>query len=547
MQMQNTALVSDIRRLAFISSRTRDWVILAALLVLALAIRLAFFNGPFGSDDLVYLNRAVQISEGIWTSANYNGALRYGFNIPAGFLMYLFGVNVISANLWPLFCSIVEIVAVYVLASSLWGRRAALYATLILAFMPLHVASSTRIHADPVVACFLTLSFVFFYFAQQHGLRWLYFLAGVAMGFVFWAKELAVVTLLAFIFYPFIWGKFDPRWIYVVSGGIVMLLGHFALMSFIAGDPFHAFKVVMRQVSQSFIQGGDVAEDGVWYYFKYLFVDIKHIGLAGIVASLSILLPVLVRHRSQKISSGTAYVIFWLLALLGILSFMPVSLEPLKFVMKQSNYLTLFLAPLALLAGYYVASLPRRAGLVILATILGAGFFLAGMEQQAYRTFTSNSKAAVDFANNNPGTPIVGSNNNGNIAAVYSTLNQDRILAESIRYMGDMPHNIPAGSVLDKKIPGFAILDKETMGWGKNAVSLGNPPSCWETIGHLVPTGFGLGKSLLEVPQVFISFLPEALQLRLRLQLEKISQPGLAVVYRVNMADFWCERENTLN
>lgn len=547
MQMQNTASVTGAPRLAFISSKTGDGAILAALLVLALAIRLAFFNGPFGSDDLVYLNRAVQISEGIWTSANYNGALRYGFNIPAGFLMYLFGVNVISANLWPLLCSVAEIAAVYVLASNLWGRRAALYATLILAFMPLHVASSTRIHADPVVACFLTLSFVLFYFAQQRKMPWLYFLTGITMGFVFWAKELAVVTLLAFIFYPFIWRKFEPRWIYVVSGGVVMLLGHFALMSFIAGDAFHAFKVVTRQVSHSFIQGGDVAEDGVWYYFKYLFVDIKHIGLAGIAAALSILLSVLVRYRSQKISSGMAYVIFWLLALLGILSFMPVSLEPLKFVMKQSNYLTLFLAPLALLAGYLVASLPRRMGFVILAIMLGAGFFLAGMEQQAYRTFTSNSKAVVDFANQNPGTPIVGSNNNGNIAAVYSTLNQDRILAESIRYMGDMPHNIAADNVLRKKTPGFAVLDKETMGWGKNAVPLGNPPSCWEVVGPLVPTGFGLGKSLLEIPPVFISVLPDALQWRLKSQLEKISQPGPAVVYRVNMEDFWCERENAAN
>ena len=135
---------------------------LIALLVLATLLRFAFFNGPYGSDDLIYLGRSVQIAQGDWESANYNGALRYGFNIPAGFFIYLFGINIVSANLWPLTCSIAEIAAVYFLAFHLWGRRPALYAALILAFIPLHVASATRIHADPVVAFFLSSSFVFF-------------------------------------------------------------------------------------------------------------------------------------------------------------------------------------------------------------------------------------------------------------------------------------------------------------------------------------------------------------------------------------------------
>src|SRR5215467_13068169 len=70
-----------------------QWMVLFALLVFSAMLRVASFNGPLGSDDVVYLGRAVEISNGVWSSANYNGSLRYGFNIPAGFIIYLLGLS----------------------------------------------------------------------------------------------------------------------------------------------------------------------------------------------------------------------------------------------------------------------------------------------------------------------------------------------------------------------------------------------------------------------------------------------------------------------
>lgn len=514
----------------------RDWLLLAGLLALAASLRLAFFNGAFGSDDLVYLQRSAQIAQGVWSSANYNGALRYGFNIPAGFFMYLFGINLLAANLWPLLCSLTEIAAVYLLARVLWNRPAALCAGLILAFMPLHVAAATRIHADPVVASFLTLSFVAFYFARQYRTRWLYFLTGIAMGLVFWTKELAAVTLFAFLFYPLVWRKIEPRWAYVVGGGLFMLLSHFALMGVIAGDPLHAFKVVLHQVNASFIGGADPAEDGAWYYFRYLFVDVKHIWLAGMLAAWAVLGFAFSRRRR---GTGTAYVIFWLLALLGVLSFIPVSLSPLKLAMKQSNYLTLFLAPLALLSGYLIVTIPRLAGVPILILTLAGGLILAGLEQQAYRVFTSNSKAALDFAKRNPGPQIVGSNNNGNIAAIYAMLEPGAALATRFRYMSDLARraepDAPAMQV-------FALLDNETMGWGRGAVVLETAPACWTMLETLAPAGFGLGRPMLGMLTSATGLFPDALRERMKRPLEKLAEPRPARIYRADLSDFWCQR-----
>lgn len=530
---------------------TSDWCILSALLLLALILRLAFFNGAFGSDDLVYLNRSVQVSQGLWSSANYNGALRYGFNIPAGFLMYLFGVNELAANLWPLFCSLAEIALVYVFALSQWGRRAALYAALVLAFMPLHVAVATRIHADPVVACFLTLSFILFYFAQMQRSRALFFFCGIAMGLVFWTKELAVVALLAFIAYPLIWRQLEARWLYLLGGGLCMLVCHLALMNFIAGDPLHAFKVVAGQVNHSFIEGGDAAEDGAWFYFKYLFLDIKHTFLAGILAAVAVLgiglcwcLSLNLRRgrlHSLPLDAGTAYTLFWMVTLLGLLSFFPVSLTPFKLIMKQSNYLTLFLAPLALLAGYQIDKMRHRQGLMVLSITLAGSFFLAGLEQQAYRVFTSNSKAVLGFARRHPGAMLVGSNNNGNIAAMDAMFHQDHPV--NFRYMSDLPQR--SNSVSTAANAAFAVIDQQTMGWGKHALSLAMAPDCWLKLATLEPDGFGLALPMIQMLTPAAAWLPSALGRRAQSVFQQLSRPAPAIVYRVNMANFWCQKNDS--
>lgn len=516
--------------------KRHSWLILIGLLVLAATLRLVFFNGAFGSDDLVYLNRSVQISEGVWSSANYNGALRYGFNIPAGFFIYLFGANILAANLWPLLCSLIEIAATYFFAFVLWGKQVALYATLMLVFMPLHVASATRIHADPVVACFLTLSFVVFYFAEQKRSRWLYFFCGINMGLVFWAKELAVVTLFAFLLYPLVLRKFDVRWIYVVYGGLIMLLGHFILMLIVSGDHLHALKIVLNQMRRSFIFGMDPAEDGAWYYFKYLFVDVKHIWIAGGLATFSVFAFVVNR---QRLSVEMTYVVFWLLALIGVLSFLPVSLSPLKLVMKQSNYLTLFLTPLALLAGYSVSLFPTSGKAAVLVFTLVGGLILAGLEQQAYRIFTSNSKAAVEFSKLHVGMPIFGSNNNGNIAAIYAIFDGNRSSIRRFRYMSELPHHdVQEASAMTV----FVLLDFETMTWGKDAVILERAPACWKMVEALVPTGFGLSQSLIHLFDLALELVPHAIRYRLKLYIEEIEQPRPAFVYEANLSNFWCEQ-----
>jgi hypothetical protein len=80
------------------------------------------------------------------------------------------------------------------------------------------------------------------------------------------------------------------------------------------------------------------------------------------------------------------------------------------------------------------------------------------------------------------------------------------------------------------------------MKWGKNDIAFAKPPACWKIIEQLVPTGFGLGKSLTQMLSMPVSMSPEPIRNLLQPRLEQIFQPSPAAVYQVNMNDFWCEQ-----
>ena len=539
----------------------RLWQQLAVPLLIvaaAAAVRFLFWNGPLGSDDVVYLRRSLDVASGEWSTANYNGALRYGFNIPAGTLLRVLGTNDFTVNLWPLFCSLAEIGVVYAFARELWGTRAAATSALILAFVPLHIASATRIHADPVVALFVTLSFTLFYWAERRQSRWLFFWTGIAMGAVFWTKELAIVALVPLIAYPLLWRRLRIRWLYVVAGGGAMLVAHLVLMYVITGDPLHLFKVVTGQVSRDFI-GKGAGEDAAGYYLRYLFLDIKHTWIVAFLACAGIALFVRARWRGAASGDGTtvstagsfgggsrafdregtSFVLFWCIGMLLVLSIMPVSLSPLRFVMKQSNYLTLFLAPVALLAGWFTASLAPRLGLAVIGLVIVGGVLLGAFEQQAYRVVTSNSKAALALLDAYPQATIYGTSNNSNIAAYQSM----------IEGVPSIEHRVDTYSALakSKKPPEdrggerLVVLDRETWNWGGNSMPVERIPPCWSIRGDLVPTGFGWGRSVVLALDGVATLAPSRLGAPVRRALGAIANPLPATVYAVDSTIAECD------
>ncbi len=503
--------------------------VLFLILLLSFLIRIVFFNGPIGSDEIVYLNRSLDVAHGYWTSANYNGALRYGYNIPTALIISIFGLNMFTANLWPLICSLTEILAIVLFTWKYIGNKAAIFTGLFIAFIPLHVAVSTRLHADPVVSMFLTLSFIYFYKAENESKKSNYFITGILLGCMFWVKELSALTFFAFLIYPICYKKLRFEWIYLFIGGILMVLAHFALMQFISGDPFHAIKTVIGQMKNSFI-GANTGEDNPWYYFHYLFLDIKHTWLAPLYALSGLFfLRTLI---FTKDNNALKYTFFWLTSLLLVLSFFPVSISPLKFAMKQSNYISLFLAPIAIIAGTTMSVLPNKAAFPLMFLAISGGFALSALEQQDYQVFTANSRALLAFSDSHPEHEIYGSVNNGRIACFYQTLNDKSCEDLKIHDFSEIPAPLPNNVNRDV----FAVIDRQTLGWGIHDVKIDKVPACWHEFSTVSPARTGNSHFVIDL----ILPITKLLSSGLTDKIQALQYPKPAKIYSADIANLWC-------
>lgn len=512
-----------------------EWGVLAALIALATLWRLVVFNGPLGSDDVVYFARALDVSQGAWSSANYNGALRYGFNIPAGLMLSLFGRGEFQLNLWPLLCSLTEIGLVWWFCRKHFGATAALLAAVLLLVTPTHVATATRLHADAVANCFLTMAFVLFLESENSRSRLLAFLAGLSMGAVFWVKELLGLALLTFLLWPLVSRKFESRWLWVVAGGLTMLLGHFLLMQIIAGDPLHAFRTVFGQISRSFIGQND-GQDGAFYYLYYMLLDIRHTALLGPLALAGIVIGFRSRKPSTEVSPF-GQTVFWLLALLAVLSLFPVSLSPFRLAMKQSNYLGLFLAPMAILAGIALAQVRTGLRRILVAVMVLLSIPLCMLEQQSYRTFVANSRGVVEFAKAHPLDVILGTANTYNLAAIDAYSRNDHTFLNRFMHLtkqADTLPQVPPGGRL------IVVEDRETLYHNGENHPMSPVPACWTKLSEVTPAGLGFSSRFAAWAGQAASHLP-AIGGPLQAKLNAISRPQPATLWQAPTDDLWCK------
>lgn len=525
-----------------------EGVTLSLIMLLALGIRIALFNGAFGSDDNVYYERALDVARGEWSSANYNGALRYGFNIPAGLLSAVFGTSLMAVNMWPLLCSLAEILAVYWFAAALGGKRMAITAAVLLSCAPLHVSVATRIHADPVVAAFLTFGVVLTYFGWRDRRAGLLFVGGLSLGGVFWAKELAAVTYFGLL--PLLW-FFRGRWreaAIVIGGLVLMLLGHGLLMIAIAGHPLHLVSTVLTSLQLNFIKAG-AGEDAALYYLRYLVFDIRHtgllgwLGLAGVLGlALTLSRPALPnRSVADESRSAAAFLLVWLLGLLLILSVFPVSLSPLRFTMKQSNYISLFLAPLVISAAYCLSRMSGRSSRITVLAACSIGLALAALQQADYRAFTANGKAAALWAERHSEALLLGSKSNANVAALWLRAQRGGAVLAPVATLANWPL---AGSVLPAPVTGgrelYVMYEPLTMSWPNTRPPVRGPLACWDPVLKITPVDLGLGNRFATAIARVLSVARVGPADRAAAILARLGQPDPVQVFRIDGGDPWC-------
>jgi 4-amino-4-deoxy-L-arabinose transferase-like glycosyltransferase len=456
----------------------------------AIAVRVAFFTGFFGSDEVVYVTSALKILQGEWPVSGYIGAIRQGVNAPIALSMAIFGVNEPAAALWAFLASVAEVVLVYVVGRDLVGRAGALFAALFLALLPLHAHLAGRLMADAPLALFITLTFLLFWKAERSTDRGVFFLCGVAAGAVFWIKESVIIFLAVLAAYPFVFRTWNPRWVWIAAGAALMVGANCLFFWAMAGHPLHVF-VVIKTATDRFIETGDWATSP-WYYLRYLFLDVRHTWLLGPLALAAVLR---FAHRRAMLEPaerrGVGFALFWAGGLLLFFSLFFVSVAPLKFISKQTNYMTIFMAPLCLLAGWWVGSLRAPARAVVLAAFALGAVPLLALERLAIENFAANSKATVEYARRHPDAMVYGPKNAYMAGQYYDAIFVRRDLGPPrlVELLDEAPGFARAGTVRrGGRSEAVGVVDLQTIGWGRDAIRrLSDVPSCWQRIGQLDP------------------------------------------------------------
>ena len=507
----------------------RLWIAVAVVLLFSLVQRLYFYTGFYGSDEVTYVEAAVRAMNGDYSLTTYIGSLRYGFQLPIAGLMYLFGQTEAVANLWTLICSMAEITLVVVIGSQIIGFRAALLAGLLLGTLPLHVHYAGRMMADTPLAFFMTTTFLLFWLGLQRGRARYFFAAGLAAGVVLWIKESTVVFLVIFLTFPLVFRTWNWRWAWMLLGFSLMLGANLLFFNQVAADPFYAFRIAGGTVSR--YSGGDVRFSSVFdstlFYPHYLFVKLYHTWMVGYLALAGVFVWARVRYQRVPSTESAGYVIWWCFGMTILFSCLPVSLEPLKLITKQVNYMLMFMAPLALLGGLALARLRGRRLALALAVVVLPAAVLSAMERNVIEVFTANSKATVTLAKAHPGMVVHGASG-ARRAAIFDALVAPQGAHVRIASM--------SGAIEDVGLtgPAYVVFDSETAGWGYSRDwALDRVPGCWVSGGVLN------AKPALVMPWVFEWFqaaarmMPSQVGDKLARRMESLTMQKPAYIFRV--------------
>ncbi len=527
------------------------WAVLAVV-AFALLLRMVFYTGYFGSDEVTYVESGFKLLSGDWQVSDYVGANRYGVNLPIAAFGALFGRHEWSAAAYSMLCSLAEIALVAGMGRRLVGDRAALLAALILACLPTHVHLAGRIMADAPLSLAITASFLYFFDGElraqgserdrrngREGRR-SYLIAGCAAGLTFWIKPAAMIYLAVFLLYPLFFRRFDLRWVWMVLGFAVVVAANNLLFLILTGDALYLFKAMKSRQASGYLEAEAVLgaiKDSPLYYPNHLLFKMHHTWLLGHLALLGLVLWIRARLKSDGRASGAGltYVVFWSIGLLAVLSLLVISWSPLMFVPKQTNYMLMFTTPLALLAGHVVAHLQGARLAAALTLVLVPSVLLAALHQSVVHVFTANSKAAVAFAAARPQAAVF-ANTNPHRAAMFHNLVRPEDPPVQI---GSMAELSALGSAASKGAAGrqerFVILDQTTLAWASSEPirRLEDAPACWTVHSSLQPIVHGPGWHLQIGLQKLADGLPAGLGAEAVARWRKQASPQRAVVYRV--------------
>src|SRR5262249_33310215 len=208
-------------------------------------------------------------------------------------------------------------------------------------------------------------------------------------------------------------------------------------------------------------------------------------------------------------------------------------LRPLTFIFKQTNYMLIFLAPFALLAGYFMTFLPRALRVACLALFISGSLVLAALEQQTILVFTANSKAAWAFVPDHPRDLVYDAGHHLlNMADVLVAADGTPRRGVNLRALSTLAP--PDRGTTATASQTYVIVDLETAEWSRSPIdSLEQVPACWEQVMRLHPRPTGAGAPVVAALGAVARHIPAPIGPRFAGRLARLSAPQPGYVYRI--------------
>jgi hypothetical protein len=335
-------------RAAGLDRRDAAWIALA--LVLAAAIRLAFYGGMSSPDELNTLRNGAQWWAGRFELADalFIHDTRPLMFIPVGWSFAAFGVSAATALLWPFVASLCVVFLVYVVARRLFGRETAAYTAFCAAFFPLFAQEATRLLPGVVMNLLIGLCALFFVVSEEALRRRSLWLgaSGMAYGAIQTAGELGIVLGFLFVAAVIVWRR-HRLWTYWPSvAGFALVTGLFLLYQWIeTGNPF--FKLDLSK--HVYAQLKAVAPRQPLYYTKLMLAPFAGGGGVFYLAGAGAIAALLARRREAL------FLVLWMGLTWAFLDFGSLSVTEYRPLSKEVRYFSVVSVPAVILAGYAIA------------------------------------------------------------------------------------------------------------------------------------------------------------------------------------------------
>lgn len=343
-----------------IGAFSRDRRVLGAILLVGLLYRCYAMTGDMLFDPVVYAQNAYNLLQGTFTlETNSWFAHRLTVFLPVAPLYAAFGVHPWTSKLWPLMCSMVQLLLGAAVAYRLFDRTTARVAIAVAALAPMDVVYATVLNPDIVISTFMTAAVVCWVLAydRSRAHAGLLFASGLSSALAVVTRPFGVVLLLFYLLW--IAWKRPPlpelmKGVAWGAAGAAVVLAPLALAYvWQTGDVLYRLGVESGRYGEE-----AKSEGGRWLYYPRLLLHPRFTvtGLAPHLFLLGLFGSILRPTRSRLL------VLAWGLPILLYLQFGSMSASEYIPILKRERFLLPLTIPLSILAGSVSVSLSQFLG-----------------------------------------------------------------------------------------------------------------------------------------------------------------------------------------